>query len=265
MTAFGGAISDPTKIMGARIGAYIVDLLIATGVVILVFVLVDASKFETREFSSTFEAQQACDLVSQREPFGSQTNSICFVSGSDALVMEGDDVQAMQVHLWIAWGAFGLFNYVLLSTVAGGTLGKMLFGLRVVTSRGQRAGIGRNLVRWLFLIIDQACCFLPGLLTSFNTKGHRRIGDLVAGTYVVHRSAEGRLLHIPGHLHVKNRHEYGTFGPAPAAPEPTLGTGGGIDAPVFDPSRNTYVRYDQASGVWFQWDDLTQSWVPAQQ
>lgn len=88
---------------------------------------------------------------------------------------------------------------------------------------------------------------------------------MVAGTYVIHRSAEGRLLHIPGHLVVKGRHEYGSFGPAPIAAEPTLGTGGGIDAPVFDPSRNTYVRYDQVSGVWFQWDDTTQSWIPARQ
>ena len=99
------------------------------------------------------------------------------------------------------------------------------------------------------------------LLTASNTKGHRRIGDLVAGTFVVHRSAEGRLLHIPGLLHVQNRHEYGAFGPAPAAAAPAPGS----DAPVFDPARNTYVRYDPASGVWFQWDEASQSWVPTQQ
>ena len=64
---------------------------------------------------------------------------------------------------------------------------------------------------------------------------------------------------------MKGRHEYGSFGPAPVAPEPTLGAGGGIDAPVFDPSRNTYVRYDQDSGVWFEWDDASQTWVPARQ
>lgn len=264
MTAFGGALTDPTKIMGSRIGAYIVDLILATLAVGLVFVTVDASKFETRQFSSSFDAQRACDFVN-RQDFDGQRNGICFASGTTARVMQGDDVQAMQVHLWLAWAGFGLLNYVVLTAVVGGTLGKLLFGLRVVTNRGQRAGFGRNLVRWLFLIIDQACCFLPGLLTSFNSKGHRRVGDMVAGTYVIHRSAEGRLLHIPGHLVVKGRHEYGSFGPAPIAAEPTLGTGGGIDAPVFDPSRNTYVRYDQVSGVWFQWDDTTQSWIPARQ
>ena len=202
--------------------------------------------------------------VNQRD-VGDGSRGICFASGSEARIMDRDDVNALQGHLWLATGIFGLLNYVVLTVVAGGTVGKLIFGLRVVTARGQRAGFGRNLVRWLFLIVDAACCYLPGLLTSFNTKGHRRIGDLVAGTYVVHRSAEGRLLHIPGHLHVKGRHEYGSFGPAPVAPDPTLGTGGGIDAPVFDPSRNAYVRYDQASGVWFQWDERTQAWVPAQQ
>ena len=264
MTAFGGALTDPTKIMGSRIGAYIIDSLLLLAVMAGTFFVVDAKQFETRQFSSALEAQRACDLVNQRD-VGDGSRGICFASGSEARIMDRDDVNALQGHLWLATGIFGLLNYVVLTVVAGGTVGKLIFGLRVVTARGQRAGFGRNLVRWLFLIVDAACCYLPGLLTSFNTKGHRRIGDLVAGTYVVHRSAEGRLLHIPGHLHVKGRHEYGSFGPAPVAPDPTLGTGGGIDAPVFDPSRNAYVRYDQASGVWFQWDERTQAWVPAQQ
>lgn len=264
MTAFGGALTDPTKIMGSRIAAFVVDGIVATLVMAAAFFVLDAGNFQTREFSSRFDAQRACDFVNQRQ-VGEGSNGICFVSGSTARVMDADDVQSMQVHLWIVAAGFGLLNYVVLTVVAGGTVGKLIFGLRVVTARGQRAGFGRNLVRWLFLIVDAACCYLPGLLTSFNTKGHRRVGDLVAGTYVVHRSAEGRLLHIPGHLHVKGRHEYGSFGPAPVAPDPTLGSGGGIDAPVFDPSRNTYVRYDQSSGVWFQWDDRTQSWIPAQQ
>lgn len=264
MTAFGGALTDPTKIMGSRIAAYVIDTLVGLGVVVAVFFAFDAGNFQTRQFSSTFDAQRACDFVNQRD-VGEQSNGLCFVSGTSARVMDSEDVSTMQVHLWVAGVAFGLANYVLLTVVAGGTVGKLIFGLRVVTARGERAGFGRNLVRWLLFIVDVACCYLPGLLTSFNTKGHRRVGDLVAGTYVVHRSAEGRLLHIPGHLHVKGRHDYGSFGPAPVAPDPTLGSGGGIDAPVFDPSRNAYVRYDPSSGVWFQWDDRTQSWIPAQQ
>ena len=33
---------------------------------------------------------------------------------------------------------------------------------------------------------------------------------------------------------------------------------------AFDAARNTYVRYDQGTGVWFQWDDVHQAWVAVQ-
>lgn len=272
MTAFGGALTDPTKIMGSRIAAYAIDLILAFIVTAGVFFLFGAGRFDSIETSSPAAAEQLCREVNRNLTTGpdgtvnvGRDDRACFAFGSTARVASGDDLNTVQAQLYAAFIGFGLFNYIILTAIAGGTVGKLLFGLRVVTARGQRAGLGRNLVRWLLLIVDQACCWLPGLLTSFNSKGHRRVGDMVAGTYVVHRSAEGRLLHIPGHLHVKGRHEFGAFGPAPAAPEPTLGSGGGIDAPVFDPSRNTYVRYDQSSGVWFQWDDRTQAWVPAEQ
>lgn len=277
MTAFGGALTDPTKIMGSRIGAYAVDLVLGIAVVVGTFFLFGASHLETIEAGSDYAAQRFCDEFNGTagQP-GGGGNRVCFVTGSSVRVATGDDYNAIQAQFYAAWFGFGLLNYVVLSAVAGGTLGKLLFGLRVTTARGQRAGIGRNLVRWLFLIIDAACCWLPGLLTSFNSKGHRRIGDMVAGTYVVHRSAEGRLLSIPGHLVVRNRQDPYVQGATPpgigAMPYstgavPAAGVGGpdGIDAPVFDPSRNTYVRYDQASGTWFQWDERSQSWVPAQQ
>ncbi|HWJ60838.1 MAG TPA: RDD family protein [Acidimicrobiales bacterium] len=260
MTAFGGALTDPTKIMGSRIGAYIVDLIIGTVVVVGVFLLFGASHFDEVPAGSPAAARQLCDGINDVSD-GSSRSHVCIAWGDSARVASGDDLRAVQVQFWAASIGFGLLNYVVLSAIAGGTAGKLIFGLRVVTARGQRAGLGRNLVRWLLLVVDTACCFLPGLLTSFNSKGHRRVGDMVAGTYVVHRSAEGRLLHIPGHLHVKNRDPYAVPGAAPAVP--AAAGSAGIDAPVFDPARNTYVRYDQASGTWFQWDDAQQAWVPA--
>jgi uncharacterized RDD family membrane protein YckC len=37
----------------------------------------------------------------------------------------------------------------------------------------------------LLLIVDALFCFLVGLITSLSTKGHQRVGDLVAKTWVV--------------------------------------------------------------------------------
>lgn len=269
MTAFGGALTDPTKIMGSRIGAYAIDVVLSVGVVAAVFFAFGGSHFEEIDAGTPAAAQRICNDVNKdlgRDPGGDvqldPDDQMCIAFGSTARVATGDDFRQLQIEIYGSSIVFGLLNYVVLSAIAGGTIGKLVFGLRVVTARGQRAGLGRNLVRWLLLILDAACCWLPGLLTASNTKGHRRIGDLAAGTFVVHRSAEGRLLHIPGLLHVQNRHEYGGFGPAPVAAAPPSG-GDGSDAPVFDPARNTYVRFDPASGVWFQWDDTSQSWVPA--
>ncbi|MGN6696088.1 MAG: RDD family protein [Aquihabitans sp.] len=265
MTAFGGALTDPTKIMGSRVAAFVIDLVLAWAVLVGAFFLFGIHNFEEVRAGSPEGAEQICRDVDEASG-GNTQKGLCFASGSTAHVATGDDIDTLQGQFWGVVIVVGFLNYVLLTVIAGGTVGKLIFGLRVVTARGQRAGFGRNIARSLLLFVDAACCYvLPGLAVALNAKGHRRIGDLAAGTYVVHRSAEGRLLHIPGHLHVQNRHEYGSFGPAPVGVEPTLGTSGGIDAPVFDPSRNTYVRYDQGSGVWFQWDDATQAWVPAQQ
>jgi uncharacterized RDD family membrane protein YckC len=263
MTAFGGALTDPTKIMGSRIGAFLLDGVFTIVALGLVFVVVDADKFITQQHATAADAEVVCAAINQPDAEG-EARGFCTVSGTTTRVLNGQDLQTVRSHALVVLTLFSFANYVVLTVAAGGTLGKLVFGLRVVTARGQRAGFGRNLARWLLLYVDTACCYLPGLISSSNTKGHRRIGDLAAGTYVVHRSAEGRLLHIPGHLHVKGRDEAIGYGAATGTPT-TISAAGSIDAPVFDASRNAYVRFDPASGTWFQWDDRAQAWVPAQQ
>lgn len=266
MTAFGGALTDPTRIMGSRIGAYAVDTVLATVLVVAAFLLLDAGHFDKTETTSPAAAESFCREVNAASQPGEARACIPFGSGYYLLAESELDGAVRNVQVGAL--GFSFLNYVVLSAVAGGTVGKLIFGLRVTTARGQRAGFGRNLVRWVLLIVDTACCWLPGLLTSFNSKGHRRVGDMVAGTYVVHRSAEGRLLNIPGHLTVRNRQDpyvAGALAGTGAGARPSIGAEDGIAAPVFDPTRNTYVRYDQTSGTWFQWDDGSQSWVPARQ
>lgn len=263
MTAFGGALSDPTKIMGSRIGAFVLDGVLAFAIVALVFVVIDSSRIITQQHATAAEARKVCLAINQPDAEG-DPRGLCWVSGTETRLLNGTDLQAAQSHAVITGALVSLLNYVVLSAVTGATIGKQLFGLRVVTARGQRAGFGRNLVRWLLFIVDTACCYLPGLITASKSKGHRRVGDMVAGTFVVHRSAEGRLLHIPGLLHVKGRDEAIGYGAATGAPA-VISAAESIDAPVFDASRNTYVRFDPATGTWFQWDDRAQAWVAAQQ
>ncbi len=77
----------------------------------------------------------------------------------------------------------------------GSTVGKLVTGLRAVNGDGDRPGIIRAFFRTLLLPIDAlpSTPFVPliGGLIALFTDTNRRLGDLVAGTYVVRRSAWG--------------------------------------------------------------------------
>ncbi|HEV8632321.1 MAG TPA: RDD family protein [Thermoanaerobaculia bacterium] len=68
----------------------------------------------------------------------------------------------------------------------GRTLGKRLFGLRVVARDGAAAGNGALLVRNLVRLLD----VLFGVLLMALDPLSRRLGDRLAGTLVVHQSEE---------------------------------------------------------------------------
>jgi uncharacterized RDD family membrane protein YckC len=83
----------------------------------------------------------------------------------------------------ILWGYFPLFEILW----GGRTPGKRAQRLRVVRTDGQPAGAGPILVRNIIRIAD----FLPGFyavgsISILVSRRHQRLGDLAAGTMVVH-------------------------------------------------------------------------------
>lgn len=85
-----------------------------------------------------------------------------------------------------------LYHPVLEVLMQGRTPGKRAAGIRIVTAEGRAPGAGRLLVRNLFRIID----FLPGFyalgfgLVLLTPRG-TRLGDLTAGTLLVHERGAG--------------------------------------------------------------------------
>jgi uncharacterized RDD family membrane protein YckC len=82
----------------------------------------------------------------------------------------------------IAWSYFVLLEWLW----QGQTVGKRIYGLRVIRDDGAPAGFIAVFIRNLIRIID----FLPlfyglGLLMIIGTSRSQRLGDLAAGTYVV--------------------------------------------------------------------------------
>lgn len=81
--------------------------------------------------------------------------------------------------------------FVLVEGLAGGSPGKLAVGLRVVQRDGRRANLGQVIVRWLMWVVDAApyCFPVVGLVVALSSRGHRRVGDMVAGTHVVRRQS----------------------------------------------------------------------------
>lgn len=82
----------------------------------------------------------------------------------------------------IAWSYFIVLEWLW----EGQTLGKRMFGLRVISADGSPAGFLAVLVRNLVRVVD----FLPafyglGLLAIVVSSRSQRLGDLAAGTFVV--------------------------------------------------------------------------------
>lgn len=82
----------------------------------------------------------------------------------------------------VAWSYFIVLEWLW----EGQTLGKRIFGLRVISADGSPAGFMAVLVRNLVRVVD----FLPafyglGLLAIVVSSRSQRLGDLAAGTFVV--------------------------------------------------------------------------------
>lgn len=81
------------------------------------------------------------------------------------------------------WGYFFAFEYF----SGGRTIGKKVLGLRVIQENGHSITLLSSFIRNFLRIIDSlpANYFLGMMMIFFHSK-HKRIGDLVAGTIVVH-------------------------------------------------------------------------------
>ena len=91
--------------------------------------------------------------------------------------------------MMLAYGVSGLISllYVLVLEAGGGTIGKRLLGMRIVSAAdGGKPGLGRAIVRNLMRIIDALPFFyLIGLLAIASSDRKQRLGDRAAGTLVL--------------------------------------------------------------------------------
>ena len=92
----------------------------------------------------------------------------------------------------LIWGYFTLFE----AFWHGQTPGKHVMKLRVIKDSGRQITLFESMSRNLLRFVDNLpALYLIGVITMLCTKRHQRLGDLAAGTIVVHeRSDEQPLL-----------------------------------------------------------------------
>jgi uncharacterized RDD family membrane protein YckC len=105
---------------------------------------------------------------------------------ADLMLLEMDSLPlaiTIIVIFLINWGYFFAFEFF----SGGKTIGKKIIGIRVIQDNGHSLTLLSSFIRNLLRIIDSlpANYFLGLIMIFFHSK-HKRIGDLVAGTIVVH-------------------------------------------------------------------------------
>ncbi|WP_066062556.1 RDD family protein [Neobacillus soli] len=89
----------------------------------------------------------------------------------------------------INWGYFFSLEFFL----GGRTIGKKLIGIRVIQENGHSITLLSSFIRNLMRIIDTLpTAYFLGIIMIFFHPKHKRLGDLVAGTIVVHERKEKR-------------------------------------------------------------------------
>jgi uncharacterized RDD family membrane protein YckC len=87
------------------------------------------------------------------------------------------------IHFVMYWGYFTLFE----GLKNGQTPGKMLFKLRVIQDSGRQITFFEAMTRNLIRVVDMIPSFyLVGVISMLCNRQHKRLGDLAAGTLVVH-------------------------------------------------------------------------------
>ncbi|HVS74302.1 MAG TPA: RDD family protein [Candidatus Acidoferrales bacterium] len=86
--------------------------------------------------------------------------------------------------------AIGLFAvtagyWILTEWLLGGTLGKLVFDLRVVSLKGKRCTLGQSVKRNVLRIVDFIFFYLVGYIVAKLNPLRQRLGDQWAGTIVI--------------------------------------------------------------------------------
>lgn len=270
MTAPYALPVDPTRVEVRRICAWTIDLLMFLALVVGVLFLTGGIDVQSKQFDSASQAVDYCNSIDKDDG-----RRACSPYQDEAVIVHA---QGDADPVWLINTVF----YILLQGLTGGSVGKLLLGLRVVDADGHLAGISKSFLRTLLWVVDAITCGLPvvGGTLMVTKPGHQRFGDRVAGTYVVRKESVGVPVVIPPpqapapyvfQLPAPGYAPPPGYGPPPstptsagppAYPPPQSVEAPDTDGPHWDDDRDTYIQFDRAVDMWVQWDEHAKHWRP---
>lgn len=179
-------MNSPTKVIGRRIGAFLIDWLILQIVNFALFFAMAESEAEVgaKVLTGDYDADATA--------YGNIT-----IGDTEYSLVDGRFVLWLAIVLLIAW-----LYHAVLQGLTGWTPGKRLVGIRTVREdTGREPGIGRATVRWVLWIVDSLPWLIPylvGLVTAAATSKNQRVGDMAAKTLVVRQEAMGQPIQTGG-------------------------------------------------------------------
>ena len=218
-----------------------------------------------------------------------------FDTGSDAIVVSRELSGAGAVLFYGAWLAYNVGVFVLQRGLTGRTLGTMALGIATVGSDGLPLGAPRALLRSVAGIVDYLPCCLPlvGIITTFTTPNHRRVGDMAASSVVIDARWAGSPVPAPGSTTsaippaaaptpAPMAGGWSSAPPPPLTPSPGIAPGDparplwsdpsptspppapsptAAPVPQWEPARQAYVAWDPRRRQWLQFDQASQQWL----
>lgn len=160
---------DPTRVVTRRGIAFVLDAVLLALIPAITVAIVGNADLRRGDCPDPIPAGRDCL---------SFKNEVMLVDKDAALLFFG-----LLVVLY-------LVVFVAVQGITGASPGKALLGIRVIRADGTTPGFGRSMLRMVAWVVDGLVLIVPvALWSAWFTPGHRRVGDWVAGTYVVRQRA----------------------------------------------------------------------------
>jgi uncharacterized RDD family membrane protein YckC len=159
---YGG--EDPTNVVGARCGQYLIDALIISVPIIVLYAVLGGLFFSS-----------ASSLMATDPTYLDETQIQAAMSGVLGVIVVITLLSMALQWVLLAWWP---------SKRGGQTIGMKLLKIKVITEQGGVPTLGAFTIRWLLLIFVDGF-FLLGLIVMLVNSRHQRVGDIVAKTLVV--------------------------------------------------------------------------------